>query len=79
MPDEWAAVNLSRELPPCPCSKFYVLENVILLIWHLHDMHGWSREAVAEWVETIEKKIEARAVAREARRLEIAKDLEIDP
>lgn len=80
VPDEWAAVTSSRELPPCACGqRFYVLDVVMTLVWHLHDVHGWSREAVAEWIETIEKKIEKRAAEQEARRLAIAKDLEVEP
>lgn len=79
MPDEWLSITMSREVPPCPCSEFYVADEVTILIWHLHDMHGWSREAVAEWIETIENKIETRAAQSEARRLQIAKDLDIEP
>lgn len=36
------------------------LFNLSTMIFHLNDMHDWSREAIAEWVETIEKKIEAK-------------------
>lgn len=33
-------------------------ETVSLFIAHLNDIHRWSREAIAEWVETIEKNLE---------------------
>lgn len=79
MPDEWAAVTSSRELPPCPCRTFHVTDVVLVLIWHLHDVHGWSREAVAEWIGTIEDRIAEEAAEREARRLRIAKDLGVEP
>ena len=32
----------------------YFLETIVVL---LNDIHGWSREAIAEWVETVEDKL----------------------
>lgn len=79
VPDEWVAVTSRKEVPPCHCGeRFYILDTVMTLVWHLHDMHGWSREATAEWIETIEKRIEAIAAAREAHRLEIVKEMQVD-
>lgn len=68
MPDEWLLVTQALELPPCLCKKFGMKADVIMLIWHLHDMHQWSREAVAEWIATIEVKVEARIAQNEAAR-----------
>lgn len=34
-------------------------------IWWINDSCHWSREAIAEWVETIENKLEAEAVKRQ--------------
>jgi len=33
-------------------------------IAHLNDNHRWSREAIAEWVETIENKLDAEAASK---------------
>jgi hypothetical protein len=60
MPEDWNPVTMALELPPCACSQHGFLAEVIVIIWHLHDIHRWSREAVAEWIGTIEEKIEAR-------------------
>lgn len=78
VPDEWNLILNSQEVPPCECKTLHVASPVILLVWHLHDVHGWSREAVAEWIEVIENKMEAKALASEARRLQIAKDMDIE-
>ena len=61
MPDEWFRVTRTLELPPCACPKFGVEGVVLEIIWHLHDLHGWSREAAAEWIEVLEVKAEAQA------------------
>ena len=29
------------------------------LVWHLNDVHRWTREQIADWVETIERRAEA--------------------
>ncbi len=77
MPDEWLLVTSSVEIPPCPCGKLGVPGEVMLVIWHLHDIHGWSREAVAEWIETIETKVEGRIADREALRQKLLSDEEL--
>ncbi len=68
LPDEWLLITQALELPPCPCKKYGMKADVMVLIWHLHDMHQWSREAVAEWIATVEKKVEARIAQNEAAR-----------
>lgn len=77
--DEWSLV-LSRMAPaPCRCAKTEALwesSQVLLIVWHLHDIHKWSREAVAEWIGVIENEIEAEIARTEARRIALLKDLE---
>lgn len=58
-PDAWETVMVAVEMPPCPCAVYGLKEMVAVIIWHLHDIHRWSREAVSEWVGTVENKIEA--------------------
>lgn len=36
----------------CPaCGRVY---HTMAVIWHLNDHHTWTRESIAEWVDTIE-------------------------
>lgn len=58
VPEDWQRVTRSTRIPPCACGTRGVRGGVMELIWHLHDVHRWSREAVAEWIETVEKDIE---------------------
>ncbi len=75
LPDEWLQVISAIELPPCPCKKFGLKADVMMLIWHLHDMHQWSREAVAEWIKTIEKKVDGRIAQNERTRQELIREM----
>lgn len=43
-------------------------EIVWIMVSHLHEYHRWSRKAVAEWVEVVEKRLEARREKAKARR-----------
>jgi hypothetical protein len=60
---------------PCKgtsCAKpgHYYIENFPFLntaVATLNNYCGWSREAIAEWIETIEKKLESSAAADEAK------------
>jgi len=79
VPEEWNALLNTHEIPPCECKTLRMASPVLLLVWHLHDVHRWSREAVAEWIEMLENAMEAKAIAREAQRREIAQDLDIEP
>jgi hypothetical protein len=46
----------TRQQSPCGCIPIgWMLHNIIA---HLNDVHRWSREAIAEWVEVIEGKFE---------------------
>lgn len=63
IPAEWMKVTGEIEIPPCPCKVHHVRSLVMEIIWHLHDIHHWSREAVAEWIETLEEKIAKREAA----------------
>lgn len=44
--------------PSCPAGHCNIAldhgSNAISVIWHLNDIHEWSRERIAEWVSTIE-------------------------
>lgn len=53
-------VLVSIKSSPCGCDD--LKGDVGSIIAHLNDHHGWSREAIAEWVATIESKL---AVHRE--------------
>jgi len=41
---------------PCGCLS-HVDWNVLGIIIHLNDEHEWTREAISEWVETVERKL----------------------
>lgn len=58
LPSEWSRVINHVLLPPCACAPLGGADSVETIIWHLHDLHRWSREAVAEWIGTIEDKLE---------------------
>lgn len=50
-PDSWRWIRTTA--PLCPvCATAY--EHVEFTITHLNDFHRWTREAIAEWVATIE-------------------------
>lgn len=36
---------------PCDCQKF---DNLISLIMHLNDEKQWTREAIADWLDTLD-------------------------
>ena len=44
---------------PCDCHSNNSGYNVFGAVPHLNDYHRWSREAIAEWVETVEDKLES--------------------
>ena len=64
--------SMSIETMPCGCSGSVDINSdpalgpvmVASTLWyaivHLNNFHKWSREAIAEWVETIENKLEER-------------------
>lgn len=68
-PAEWMVVTLALELPPCACARFGIKDEVMPIIWHLNDVHHWSREAVAEWIEIVENVIEARIASNNRKAL----------
>lgn len=41
-----------------PCSECGHLDVAISIIWHLNDSHRWTREQIADWVESVEPKEE---------------------
>jgi hypothetical protein len=57
MPAEWAPVTDYMAEVPCGCKFDKPKYNVTAIIWHLHDVHHWTREATAEWIETIEHRV----------------------
>jgi hypothetical protein len=57
----WSTViPKNRYVRPCPACGYAWLEGstcaiaVIHVIAHLNDRHHWTREAIADWVETVE-------------------------
>ena len=49
-----AAIILSKERIRCPdCTRIY--HAVGSVVMHLNDFHCWTREAIADWVETTEQ------------------------
>lgn len=59
-PDEWYAIETTDEIPPCSCGNLRIPGEVFIIIWHLQDVHGWTREAVADWVEQAELRLDER-------------------
>lgn len=37
----------------CPVCGF-IEQNLGFIVWHLNDSHRWTRERIADWIETIE-------------------------
>lgn len=64
----WVDDDPFVQLVRCPASKRSMLgifgaehqcvytDDVVQIIYHLNDMHQWTREQIAEWVSTIEPK-----------------------
>lgn len=62
IPQSWE--NVWNSCHPCPmdCCASLVFESVSRLIPHLNDVHGWTRERIADWVESVERKQESATV-----------------
>lgn len=58
LPDEWYAVLTAQEIPPCSCQECSIPGDIIILAVHLYDVHQWSREAIADWIEGVEMRID---------------------
>jgi len=65
-------VDAVVHVSPCGCEFVcageyglgsYYDNSVAAIIAHLNDTHKWSREAIAEWVEVIENKLEQERAA----------------
>lgn len=58
---------LSKEYPDCPVRKCPMVShlNTRLVIQHLNDSHQWTREQIADWIETLEKAEEANIIKQE--------------
>lgn len=59
-PDEWVAILMWPEQPPCACEVLGTSADVHLLVQHLYDVHRWSREQIADWVEQAELHLDER-------------------
>lgn len=61
VPDEWYALLTSRSI--CPeCAFLHVASEsmrINLVIPHLNDVHRWTRERIADWVEVQERDLDA--------------------
>ena len=51
-PDDW--LPLLRMVPQCPVTLCKESDEVDRLVTHLNDDHRWTREQIAEWIETLE-------------------------
>lgn len=50
-------------LQKCPaCNRRHVVHNVGDVVSHLNDFHLWTREQIADWVETVEPRAVPAAV-----------------
>lgn len=75
---EWTQLPMviaKVDILPCGCDEArgsdyglcgYDVNNVAAVIAHLNDTHKWSREAIAEWVEVVENKLETARAAPSA-------------
>lgn len=58
--EKWPLLNRVVILP-CGCQLSYKQITTLVAIVHLNNVHRWTREAIAEWVGTVEKEMEAEA------------------
>jgi hypothetical protein len=42
-------------LMPCGCTPYQLRFSLVTAITHLNDAHRWTRERIADWVETLER------------------------
>jgi len=61
LPELYSTLRDYRAVAPCSC--YALQENFYNMISHLNDLHRWSREAIALWVEQVEQKIEEASYA----------------
>lgn len=47
--DRYSFLSNEARCPECEHS-----DDACCIIWHLNDVHRWTREAIADWVESIE-------------------------
>jgi len=43
------------------CPQCGAKHSLLRVIWHLNDEHHWTREQIADWIETIERAHEAKS------------------
>jgi hypothetical protein len=59
LPAAWNRLRAFQAKCPCAeCADRVLLELGCVAV-HLNDNHRWTREQIADWVETIEKRLEA--------------------
>jgi hypothetical protein len=72
LPVEW--VDFWNRPGACPSPDVYLdcqmQFTIQLVITHLNDRHRWTREKIADWVETIEKRLEAEVLEPSTQHLE---------
>jgi hypothetical protein len=54
----WAGMTFPHFPNQQPCPACGIEKSFPGVVAHINDHHQWSREAIAEWVETIENKLE---------------------
>ena len=55
---EWPWLRTSVQCPEEQCYRYSFDVPTSLVISHLHHTHHWSREVIADWIETLEKELE---------------------
>lgn len=53
----WPILEMPTQFFPCGCE--FQEQDLGAAVVHLNDTHGWTREAIAEWVSTIENALTA--------------------
>lgn len=68
VPDDWYALLTSKTVcPECAYRNVAISPMAIsLVVPHLNDVHRWTRERIADWVEVQEREIDARSPTVEA-------------
>lgn len=57
-PDEWVAISMFEIASPCACKKTGLPSQTYEIVQHLYDVHRWSGEELAAWVEKAEEKLD---------------------
>lgn len=56
----YEAFPYMRTVVACPvadCSHHHLPDTLVGMIWRINDHHRWTREAIADWLESAEEKL----------------------